>query len=84
MHGTDDKTVPYENVVRFKQVMKQAGNECTLKSYKKQGHGFFNFSREPKYFYKTLKATEAFLEDLDVLKGESWIKLYYKDLKKKV
>lgn len=82
MHGKADTTVPYENVVRFKQIMKQEGNECTLMGYNKQGHGFFNFNKKPKYFKKTLQKTEAFLEEFNLLKGESWVKKYYKGLKK--
>lgn len=80
MHGKDDTTVPYENVVRFKQIMKQAGNECTLVGYKKQSHGFFNFNKKPKYFKKTLQKTEAFLETFNLLKGQSWLNKYYKGL----
>lgn len=82
LHGKSDTTVPYENVVRFKQIMKQAGNECTLHGYKHQNHGFFNFNKKPKYFKKTLQKTETFLEKYNLLKGESWIKKYYRGLKK--
>jgi len=81
MHGKDDTTVPFENVVRFKHTMKQEGNECTLVGYKKQTHGFFNYSSKPKYFKKTLLRTEGFLEDLNLLRGSSWLKDYYKNLK---
>lgn len=80
MHGKADTTVPYQNVVRFKQVMKQAGNKCVLKGYKKQAHGFFNHSKKPKYFKKTLQKTEIFLEDFNLLRGESWLKKYCKEL----
>lgn len=80
MHGKDDTTVPYENVVRFTQTMKQAGNECKLVGYKKQNHGFFNFNKKPKYFKKTLVQTEKFLEEFSLLRGESWVKKYYKGL----
>lgn len=76
MHGKDDTTVPYENVVRFKSVMEQEGNSCKLKGYKKQKHGFFNYSRNPKCFKKTLSRTEKFLEEMKLLKGESWINKY--------
>jgi acetyl esterase len=82
MHGKDDTTVPYENVVRFKQVMKQEGNECTLIGYKKQSHGFFNFNKKPKYFKRTLQKTEQFLEQQELLKSESWLGKYYKELNK--
>ncbi|MEN8116873.1 MAG: alpha/beta hydrolase [Bacteroidota bacterium] len=80
LHGKDDTTVPYENVERFKDVMHQEGNSCKLKGYKKQKHGFFNYSKKPKYFKKTLKQTEKFLEGFDLLMGESWIKQYCKKL----
>ena len=81
MHGKSDTTVPYENVVRFQQIMKQEGNKCILKGYSKQKHGFFNYSRKPKYFKKTLQRTEIFLDDLNLLKGSSWLKEYVKTLK---
>ncbi|MBN1986835.1 MAG: alpha/beta hydrolase [Prolixibacteraceae bacterium] len=81
MHGKADTTVPYENVVRFKHVMKQEGNQCILKGYSKQKHGFFNYSRSPKYFKKTLKKTEKFLENFDYLKGTSWVRKYSAGLK---
>jgi len=80
MHGKDDTTVPFENVVRFKSLMKQEGNKCKLKAYKKQKHGFFNYSKKPKYFKKTLIQTERFLEEYYLLRGESWVKKYYKQL----
>jgi acetyl esterase/lipase len=80
MHGKADTTVPYENVVRFKQVMKQAGNRCVLKGYKKQTHGFFNYGKNPKYFKKTLQKTEKFLDEYELLRGESWVKKYCKEL----
>jgi acetyl esterase/lipase len=81
MHGKADTTVPYENVVRFKHVMKQEGNECILKGYAKQKHGFFNYRISPKYFEKTLRKTEIFLEKYDLLKGDPWINEYCKTLK---
>lgn len=81
MHGTADKTVPYENVVRFKQLMKQDGNRCILVGYKHQGHGFFNYSKKPKYFKKTLIRTELFLDELELLSGDGWINKYVKTIK---
>ena len=81
MHGKSDTTVPYENVVRFKQIMKQEGNKCILKGYPKQTHGFFNYNRKPEYFRKTLQKTESFLDDLNLLRGSSWLKEYIKRLK---
>jgi acetyl esterase/lipase len=81
MHGKNDITVPFENVVRFKHTMKQEGNECTLVGYRKQAHGFFNYNKKPKYFKKTVLRTEGFLEDLNLLKGTSWVKQFYRELK---
>lgn len=82
MHGRADTTVPYENVHRFNYLMKQQGNRCTLIGYKKQGHGFFNFDKSPKYFKKTLAQTEAFLDENNLLRGESWLSEYCKGLGK--
>lgn len=83
MHGKADTTVPFENVVRFKQVMKQQGNKCILVGYKNQKHGFFNYKNSPKYFKKTMQKTESFLEDNGLLRGESWLKKYCKELEEK-
>lgn len=80
MHGKDDTTVPYENVVRFEGLMEQEGNKCKLKAYKNQKHGFFNYSKKPKYFKKTLKQTERFLLEYNLLRGESWVRKYYRQL----
>ena len=43
-HGTADTTVPYENVLRFTTLMKDAGNICSLVSFENRKHGFFNGS----------------------------------------
>jgi acetyl esterase/lipase len=82
MHGKADTTVPYENVHRFNYLMKQQGNKSTLIGYKKQEHGFFKFSKSPKYFKKTLLKTETFLEEKNLLKGNSWVGEYCKGLPK--
>ncbi len=83
MHGEDDTTVPYENVVRFKEIMQQQGNRCILVGFKNQKHGFFNYKNSPKYFKKTMQKTESFLEDKRLLRGESWLKSYCKGLEEK-
>lgn len=80
MHGKSDKTVPYENVVRFNYLMKQQNNKCTLVGYKKQEHGFFNYNKSPKYFKKTLAKTESFLDENGLLRGESWLSAYCKSI----
>lgn len=83
MHGKADKTVPYENAVRFNYLMKQQGNKSILVGYKKQDHGFFNYSRSHKFFKKTLSKSEIFLEENGLLRGESWLNDYCKSLAKK-
>ena len=42
MHGTADRTVPFENVQRFDRLMRKAGNVCKLLAFEGRGHGFFN------------------------------------------
>ena len=80
MHGKNDTTVPYENVERFEQAMIQHGNQCELIGYQSKGHGFFNYGSSPKHFRKTLKQTELFLEDLNLLRGNSWLRKYVKQI----
>lgn len=80
MHGKDDITVPFENVERFEHAMVQHGNECKLVGYPNQGHGFFNYGRKPKFFKKTLRRTELFLEEYNLLKGSGWLNKYFKKL----
>lgn len=65
-HGTADTTVPYENVVRFTKLMKDAGNRCWLVPFEKRGHGFFNGSYfRPKHrdddFNTTMEKSIDFL-----------------------
>lgn len=80
LHGKADDVVPFSNVKRFQEVMKQEENMCILKGYNKQGHGFFNYNRNPRYFRRTLQRTEIFLNEYNLLKGESWVKKYVKSL----
>ena len=42
VHGTADKTVPFENVERFERLMQKAGNVCKLVAFEGRQHGFFN------------------------------------------
>ena len=66
-HGTDDKTVPFENAERFARLMKEAGNECVLVPFEGKGHGFFNGSRfreknSDEAFDATMKHSLEFLD----------------------
>ena len=74
-HGTADKTVPFENAERFARLMKEAGNNCELVSYKDQGHGFFNgphFRNKSDgiYYGKTTKRAIAFLKGLKMIDSD--------------
>jgi len=42
VHGTADRTVPFENVERFDRLMRKAGNVCKLVAFEGRRHGFFN------------------------------------------
>ncbi len=42
LHGTADRTVPFENAERFAKLMKEAGNHCQLEAFNGKDHGFFN------------------------------------------
>lgn len=79
-HGTDDKTVPFENAVRFNSLMKKAGNPSELIEFKGEGHGFFNGSffrpkGDDEFFNKTMYHTDTFLKELGYIKGRPKIEL---------
>ncbi len=64
-HGTADKAVPHENVVRFEKAMNEAGNRCELKSFEGAAHGFFN--PRPKsmdHYYAVVAHMDAFIDSL--------------------
>lgn len=67
-HGTEDTTVPFENVKRFEELMKKKRNECELIAFEGQKHGFFNYKKgTEEYFEKTVKAMERFLKKYNYL-----------------
>jgi len=73
MHGTADKTVPFENAERFTRLMKEAENECVFVPFEGKDHGFFNGSFfRPKSddtdFNQSMERSVAFLKSLGFLK----------------
>lgn len=69
--GTEDRTVPYEAAAHFTQLMKKAGNECILVTFRGLGHGFFNYGEKGnRPFRQTLWATDRFLTEQGFLQGE--------------
>jgi len=76
-HGAADKTVPFAEIERFDQVMRQAKNRCELVAYEGKGHGFFNYGRDGgKSFVDTLRRTDRFLASLGYLTGPPTIDTY--------
>ena len=69
-HGTADRTVPFENAERFNRLMKEAGNNCELKSFAGKGHGFFNSpdfrpaNKDERDYQQTLTDSHEFLSSL--------------------
>ncbi|MDB4438054.1 alpha/beta hydrolase [bacterium] len=65
VHGTADRTMPFENVERFNRLMLEAGNVCRLLPFEGRGHGFFNapgFKKGTKEaFAKIMKGALSFL-----------------------
>ena len=73
-HGTNDKTVPFENAERFTRLMEEAGNSCELISFDGRGHGFFNArsfrpKSDGKDFEQTIQTSLRFLRELGYIAG---------------
>lgn len=55
IHGTADKTVPYDQSVRFCAQLKAAGNECELYTVPDGVHGVINWEKNPEqHAYKAV------------------------------
>lgn len=63
-HGRADRTVPFENALRFKQLMDEQGNACELVPYPGAGHGFFNPGRKNNQYDDTTRRLDEFLTKL--------------------
>lgn len=68
-HGTGDRTVPFENAVRFANGMRALGNQCELVAFEGADHGFFNSPAFRKgaaaaVYEGVLKRSESFLKSL--------------------
>lgn len=68
MVGTHDKLVPVTTALRYQRAMLEAGNRCDLYLYGSQEHSFFNYKDGYNpYYYTTLSAMIAFLEQLEFM-----------------
>ena len=64
-HGTGDTTTPIAGAKAFQQAMIAAGNRCELVTHEGGQHGYMHKERE--LYQQTLKKTQAFLRELDLL-----------------
>ena len=70
LHGREDEVVEVDQAIRFGKAMTGAGNDCTVRLYDEQGHGFFNyFDGANPMFQITLKEIDGFLTRLGFLDG---------------
>ncbi len=61
-HGTDDTTVPFENVERFMTLMILSGNDCELVPFEGHKHAFFNVGKfDNKPYLETIRLMDDFL-----------------------
>ncbi|MCA9321437.1 MAG: sulfatase-like hydrolase/transferase [Planctomycetes bacterium] len=61
--GTEDQLVPVATAEKYRDLMVASGNECDLRLYPGQPHGFFNYRDGKNPFYRqTMDATIAFLK----------------------
>ena len=58
LHGTSDELVPFEQSLRFKEALEDAGVPVELFVAEGATHGFFN---NPPYFQETLERMEEFI-----------------------
>lgn len=62
--GTKDALIPVETLQYFKAIMERVGSRSDLHLYKNQEHGFFNRRRSIKFYKKTLRATDEFVQSI--------------------
>lgn len=71
-HGTNDTTVPMANAERYRDRMRELGNECRLVAFDGMAHGFFNNGKHDNVpFRETLHLMEEFLVSLGYLQARS-------------
>lgn len=68
MHGHDDTTVPYSDVVDFCDKVTRLAGSCKLVGYEQATHGFFNKGRDnDRWFHPTVAEMDQFLTELGYL-----------------
>ena len=71
--GTEDPLIPVATAKLYQQKMEAVGSRCDLHLYEGQPHGFFNYTRSPEHYFKTVRAADVFLASLGYLQGEPTI-----------
>jgi dipeptidyl aminopeptidase/acylaminoacyl peptidase len=61
LHGTADKTMPYEQSLEMESALQAVGIRAELYSAKDADHGFFNFA---PYYQPSIERVEQFLDSV--------------------
>jgi acetyl esterase/lipase len=69
--GTKDKLIPVATAEKFRDHMTDAGVRSVLHLYEGQPHGFFNKSKSPESYRKTVAQMDDFLTSLGFLKEKT-------------
>ncbi len=59
-HGTADRVIPFEPVVKFVNAVKKKSNICELCLFKGRDHSFYNFNVSPEGYDTTLAQMDRF------------------------
>lgn len=66
-HGTGDRIIATKPLRKFARRMRWKRNRCVLREFEGQGHGFFNFNVDVRFYEATTTAMDSFLVDLGYL-----------------
>jgi acetyl esterase/lipase len=74
-YGTRDQFIPEKQAKHFCHLYEAQGGVCSLKFYKGQRHGFWNYRRKTqKYFIETVRQADLFLIKQGILSGKPDVK----------
>jgi acetyl esterase/lipase len=60
-HGTEDRVIPYDPVIKFVNQVKKKNNICELCLFKGRDHSFYNFNVNPEGYDATVAEMDRFL-----------------------
>lgn len=70
MHGTENKSVPFETSTRLAKLYRKKGNHCELNPFTGQGHTFFNYNPADPNYDITLRMIDHFLVEQNLLEPD--------------